>query len=136
MPHHSFQRLIILSLLCVSVISAENRCVHTAGPEGGEILCIAHHGDIIYAGTFRNGVFRFYDATNSWITVNGEDMKENITSLHATDDYPFAGEHSGPIYRSDDCGEQWTEVNTQEMAADYLFGGSAVRINGQWSFMA
>ncbi len=83
------------------------------------IHCIAIHptnADIGYIGTWRDGVFKTVDGGESWVLKSNGLISSDVRSL-AIDpqdsDIIYAGlGEGGGIFKSDNGGELWSELNT------------------------
>ena len=83
--------------------------------EGKQIQCVAaglHQNDVVYCGTFGDGMFRSDDGGATWKAPNGF-TNTKVMALSASDSGAvYAGTEPSTIFRSDDRGETWHELAT------------------------
>jgi hypothetical protein len=80
---------------------------------GFRVFCI--HGDFLYAGTFREGVFKIRIngdesfANENWLKVGEELDGRHILSMSSCGKYLYIGTKDGKIYRTEDGGITWVQ---------------------------
>ena len=114
--------VIIFSLLLAAVQASEGADQWVSnGPEGGTIYSIAiasTNGQIVYAATSNNGVFRSTDGGKSWSgnsgMLTGTDTASFTTSLAVdptNSQTVYVGTWDG-VLKSTDGGKSWSAVNS------------------------
>lgn len=90
--------------------------VKAVGPSGGTFTAVAvdpSNANILYAGTFGQGVNKSLDGGLSWQAANNGLTNWTIQSLAIRPDgMLFAGTYANGVYRSSDGGLNWQAVNS------------------------
>ncbi len=86
---------------------------------GKQVQCVApcsRRPNVIYCGTFGDGIFRSDDRGNSWRLCEGFPQRK-VMSLAVVDskspgvsDVVYAGTEPSALFRSDDSGQTWREL--------------------------
>jgi hypothetical protein len=94
----------------------------TAGPPGMSANVFYQRGNILFAGTSPNGVFKSTDNGVTWSAANAGIADKNVFSLISDSTYLFAGTDSG-VFRSKNNGKTWLPANAGiEQKFVYSFG--------------
>lgn len=109
--------LFVLILLLTLHLNSNNAFAQwvSSGPEGGNIKCMTHSGNNIYAvsGFYwltTPEIYSSSDDGNSWTKINSASLPIDIRDIVSLGNSLFIGTGSG-IYRSDDNGLTWVEKN-------------------------
>jgi photosystem II stability/assembly factor-like uncharacterized protein len=87
-------------------------------PENSMVMDLAidyTQNNVIYAGTWGNGVYKSIDGGENWIAINKGLLKSKISSLRIdplTPSIIYVGTSGEGIYKSIDNGMNWSEINT------------------------
>ena len=80
------------------------------------VSCASSRPDIVYCGTFGDGIFRSSDGGATWRSCDGF-TRRNVTSLALSESERAAGSHvvyagtePSALFRSDDGGETWRDL--------------------------
>lgn len=87
----------------------------TNGPYGGYIRCFAVRDSTIFAGTWRNGVYRSTDGGESWTRITQGLTELSVFSLAVSGPIVVAATDS-IVFRSTNNGDTWTRAT----GLDYL----------------
>jgi len=111
----NFIQIILITILFISNIIAQDFWTKLPGPEGGWIWssCVDRTGGIydgtIFIGTYGGGIFRSADNGNTWEEVNNGLGNFYIYDIVVGSSVYVAAD--GGIYRSDDNGNTWQIKN-------------------------
>jgi len=130
----AFFRLIVYALL-TSTQPLLAQWIQTNGPfDGSGITAIIIHGDVLFAGTENDGIFRSADKGASWITTNsGLPADTRITTFAVEGTTLFAGTAGEGVFYSENNGVSWTAnnkglsnryINTLAIMDTLLFAGT------------
>jgi len=122
-------RLLQLTLLiaCISAASIEPvqaQWQKTAGPPGMSVKVFYQRGNILFAGTSGNGVFRSTNNGISWSASNTGIADKTVFAMIANGTSVFAGTDNG-VFRSNDNGTTWEAANRgieQKFVYSFVFG--------------
>lgn len=102
-----------------------------SGREADDVNALASMGEILFAGTYAEGVFRF-DNGRTWTPVGADLGNPTVFALASAGTRLFAGTYDG-AYRSSDSGATWARIDTGRMISSFrsmamidgiLFAGS------------
>jgi photosystem II stability/assembly factor-like uncharacterized protein len=117
------KRIVMVAfLLFISVMSRQasaglNQWT-SIGPEGGYINTLAIdpiNTNVIYTGTFSNGVFKSVDAGANWSPANASLTNLNVRTLvidPSQSSVIYAGTDGGGVFKSMNGGANWSAINT------------------------
>lgn len=97
------------------------------GPFGGTFTSIVVNPlqpQIVYAGSFTNGVYKSTDRGLTWYKKSNGLSKLSIQSLAINPTTPnivFAGTYSGGLYKSTDSAESWTSVGATKFGTHIVY---------------
>ena len=93
------KKLILLTMVVLSVNIVSAQWIQTNGPYGGYIISIAISGTNIFAGTDGGGVFFSSDNGANWTAVNNGLTNTNVHSLAISGTNIFAGTDGGGVWK-------------------------------------
>ncbi len=97
------------------------------GPFGGTFTCIVVNPlqpQIVYAGSFTNGVYKSTDQGMTWYKKSNGISKLSIQSLAINPTSPnivYAGTYAGGLYKSTDSGENWGPVGAAKFGDHIVY---------------
>ena len=115
------KKLILLTIVTLSVNIVSAQWVQTNGPNGGYIYSIVISGTNIFAGTYGGGVFLSSDNGANWTAVNNGLTNSYVRSLAISGTNIFAGTAGGGVFFSSDNGAHWTAVNNGLSANTFVY---------------
>jgi len=80
------------------------------GPYTGSINCFTSNANIIFAGS-SNGIYKSYNAGQTWVEVSNGLIQKNIYALGALGTKIFAATQDSGMFVSSNMGAQWMPVN-------------------------
>jgi len=131
--HFIFLALVII-LQC-PIASAQ--WVHTNGPTGVDIRCIALNGPNLFAGTYGSGVYLSTDTGASWTAVNTGLLPYRYINTLAVDGANLYAGTTGGIFVSTNNGTSWsaaTGVTGMDVHAFAVSGANLLA--GTWDYGA
>lgn len=102
-----------------------------SGRDAEEVNALASMGNLLFAGTYAEGVFRF-DNGRTWTRAGADLGNPTVFALASAGNHLFAGTYDG-AYRSSDSGATWARIDTGRMIINFrsmamiggiLFAGS------------
>lgn len=105
------KKVVVFSIILLSIQYANAQWVQTGGPPGGgNVNALVVAGENLLAATRENGVFISPDYGTSWSQVNFEFGYSGPNSFCLAGEFVFAATWAG-IFRSSDNGFNWEEAN-------------------------
>jgi len=106
---------------------SEAQWVHTNGPYGGQVYCLAVSGSDLLAGNYGSGLYRSTDNGSSWNRLHTGFPDSLVKSLVVSGSCLFASVNGGGggVIRSTDGGLTWTSGGAGNNYMSFLGIGSA-----------
>jgi photosystem II stability/assembly factor-like uncharacterized protein len=107
------KRIFTLAILLLSFYFSSNaQWVKTNGPKGITFTEFFEYNDILFCGSYAQGVFKSLDNGLTWSASNAGLENKWILSFEKDSLYLYAGTQNAGLYRSSDNGATWSAANT------------------------
>lgn len=103
-------KYILYLVLALLTIQLSAQWSPTAGPGGGTINCIYETNGTYY--TAAGAIYSSSDGGLNWVIKNkGLPLIAKVNTIYGDEDYLYAGLTQFGVFRSDDHGDSWEEIN-------------------------
>jgi len=108
--------IILVMVIIVSSLSADENLWSTNGPFGGSVKTIAIHPfnpETIYVGTIVNGIYKTNDGANNWQHIDSDALYPTMRVIvfHPLEPDTIYAATAGGVFKSPDAGENWEQIS-------------------------
>ena len=104
---------ILIAIITSANLFSQHQALRLNSPWTGEISTIEKgDGDVVFAGSWGDGVYRSADKGDTWSKINNGLNNLYINNFDMKDGLILLATNGGGIYKSTDNGNNWTEINT------------------------